>query len=186
MKDNRINKDKLQLLRLLKKNALKSGKVVLSSGKVSNFYLDGRQVSLCPQGAYLISRIILDFIKGKNITAIGGPTLGADPIVGAVLHQAAIKKKKLNGFIVRKAAKQHGMQRLIEGPILSKKSRVVLVDDVATTGGSLVEAKLALDRLGVGVVCAIVIVDREEGAEQNLARVNCPLIPVFRKRDICG
>lgn len=158
--------------------------MVLSSGKVSNYYLDGRLITLSPQGAYLAASIILELIKHKKIVAIGGPTLGADPIVGAVIGLAAIKNKRLSGFIVRKSTKKHGMQRLIEGPPLSKGSRVILVDDVATTGGSLVEASKALSRLGVKVDCAIVIVDREEGARETLAKAGCRLVPLFKKRDI--
>jgi len=92
--------------------------------------------------------------------------------------------RKFGGFIVRKSAKKHGMQRLIEGPTLPKGSRVILVDDVATTGGSLVEAKKALNKQGVKVDCAIVIVDREEGATENLTRAGCRLISLFKKKDI--
>jgi len=184
MRENKIKQYKKRLLKLLKHKALKRGRVVLSSGKVSNYYLDGRLVTLNPQGAYLIASIILELIKHKKISAIGGPTLGADPIVGAVISLAATKNKPLSGFIVRKSAKKHGMQRLIEGPFLHKGSRVILVDDVATTGGSLVEAKRALSSLRIKVDCAIVIVDRGEGARENLARVGCRLISLFKKRDI--
>lgn len=173
-----------RLLRLLKRKALKRGRVVLSSGRVSDYYLDGRLITLSPCGAYLAASIILDLIKNKKIAAVGGPTLGADPIVGAAMVIAGEKGRRLGGFIVRKSTKKHGMQRLIEGPSLPKGSRVVLVDDVATTGGSLVEAKKALDKQGVKVDCAIVIVDREEGAAQNLAKAGCPLICLFKKSDI--
>jgi len=184
MKKDKISQYKKSLLQLLKAKALRRGRVVLSSGKVSNYYLDGRLVTLSPQGAYLVANIILDLIKDRRITAIGGPTLGADPIVGAVISLSAIKGKKLSGYIVRKRTKKHGMQRLIEGPPLPKGSRVVLVDDVATTGNSLVEAKIALDKQGVNVDCAIVIVDREEGARENLAKVGCRLISLFKKRNV--
>jgi orotate phosphoribosyltransferase len=184
MKENKVKEYKRRLLQFLKQKALKHGRVLLSSGKVSNYYLDGRLVTLSSQGAYWVASIILDLIKDKKITAIGGPTLGADPIVGAVISLAAIKGKKLGGFIVRKGTKKHGMQHLIEGPRLPKGSRVVLVDDVVTTGGSLIAAKIALARLGVKVDCAIVIVDREEGARENLAKAGCRLISLFKKRDI--
>lgn len=184
MKKVKLKRFKRRLLQLLKKNALKQGRVVLSSGKVSNYYLDGRLVTLTSQGVYLAASIIFDLIKDKKITAIGGPTLGADPIIGAILGLALTKKKKLSGFIVRKSTKKHGTQRLIEGPDLPKGSRVILIDDVVTTGESLIVAKKALDKQGVIVDCAIVIVDREEGAEENLAKVGCQLIPLFKKRDI--
>ena len=184
MKENTVREAKKRLLGFLKSRALKRGRVVLSSGKVSSYYLDVRLVTLSSQGAYLAAIIILDLIKNKKITAIGGPTLGADPIVGAVIGFAPVKGRSLSGFIVRKSTKKHGRQRLIEGPPLPKRSRVVLIDDVATSGGSLIAAKKVLDKEGIIVDCAIVIVDREEGARKNLAKVNCRLISVFRKRDI--
>ncbi|MFH1339106.1 MAG: orotate phosphoribosyltransferase [Candidatus Omnitrophota bacterium] len=184
MSKNKTEQYRKRLLRLLKRKALKRGKVVLSSGKVSDYYLDGRLITLSPQGAYLAASVILDLIKNKKIAAIGGPTLGADPIVGAAMAIVSEKGRRLSGFIVRKSTKKHGMQRLIEGPPLPKGSRVVLVDDVATTGGSLVEAKKALNKQGVKVDCAIVIIDREEGAAENLARAGCSLVSLFKKRDI--
>jgi orotate phosphoribosyltransferase len=184
MDKNKIKRYKQRLLRLLKKKAYRRGRVVLSSGKVSNYYLDGRLVTLSPEGAYLAASLILELIKDKDVTAVGGPTLGADPIVGAVIGLAALKKRKLSGFIVRKDTKKHGMQRLIEGPALPQGSRVILVDDVVTTGSSLVAAKDALEKEGIIADCAIAIVDREEGAGQNLARAGCCLIPLFKKSDI--
>ena len=186
MKEDAIKQYKRRLLQLLKRKALKRGKIILSSGKVSSYYLDGRLITLTSSGAYWLGSIILDLIKGKRVTAIGGPTLGADPIVGAVITLAAIKKKKLSGFIVRKETKKYGMQRLIEGPSLPRGSRVVMVDDVATTGASLITAKKVLQKEGIIVDCVVVIVDREEGARENLAKVDCPLIPLFKKRDIIG
>ncbi len=179
-----IKRYKRRLLQLLRTQALRRGRVVLSSGRISSYYFDGRLVTLSAQGAYLAANIIIDLIRDRHVSAVGGPTLGADPIVGAVVCLAAEKGMKLNGFIVRKAPKGHGMRRLIEGPGLVKGSRVILVDDVATTGGSLISAKKILDKQGVIVDCVIVILDREEGARENLARVNCHLIPLFTKRDI--
>ena len=183
MLQNKIQVCRKSLLRLLKQKALKRGRIVLSSGKVSDYYLDGRLITLTSQGAFWAASIILDLIKDKKITAVGGPTLGADPIVGAILALAAKRKKRISGFIVRKSPKKHGTCRLIEGPAVKKKARVVLVDDVATTGGSLVEAKMVLSGLDIDVDCAIVIIDREEGASQNLAKVHCPLISIFKKED---
>ncbi|MCM8824181.1 MAG: hypothetical protein NC822_05870, partial [Candidatus Omnitrophica bacterium] len=129
-----------KLLKILKKEALFKEKIKLSSGKISNFYIDVRRVSLSSQGIYLISQIIWDMIKKDNPTAIGGPTLGADPIVAGVCFLANQKGKNLKGFIVRKEPKKHGRQNLIEGKELSKKDRIILVDDVATTGSSLINA----------------------------------------------
>ena len=175
---------KARLLALLKKEALKKGRFVLSSGKISNYYLDGRIITLIPEGTYLVASIILELIKDRDIDAIGGPTLGADPIVGAVACLSHIKKIPLKTFIVRKAVKTHGMQRQLEGPVLKKKSQVILVDDVATTGGALIEAKQALDKVGVCVDEAIVIVDRGEGAKENLAKAGLKLEAIFSRSEI--
>lgn len=170
---------KADLLTLLKKEAFKKGNFTLSSGKTSSYYLDGRIITLTPEGAYLVASIILGSIEGKGITAIGGPTLGADPIAGAVAALSHIEKKPLKAFIVRKAVKGHGTQRQIEGPALNRGDTVILVDDVATTGGSLIEAKEALDKIGVRAEKAIVIVDRGEGARENLARAGLKLESIF-------
>lgn len=178
-----IKKLKKKLFLLLKKEALKKGRFVLSSGRVSNYYLDGRIITLSAEGAYLVASIILEMIKGKKIDAIGGPTLGADPIVGAIACLSNINNKPIKTFIVRKSTKEHGMQRQIEGPALKKKGRVVLVDDVVTTGKALIEAKAALDKIGVQVEKAVVIVDRQEGAKENLAKTGLKLESIFKIKD---
>lgn len=175
---------KKQLLNLLKKDAFKQGRFVLSSGKISNYYLDGRIITMTPQGAYLIAGIILDMLKNKKVDAVGGPTLGADPIVGAVAALSHLKKKNITTFIVRKAAKEHGTLKQVEGPALKKGAKVVIVDDVATTGMSLIEAKIVLQNMGVRVEEAIVIVDRDEGARDNLAREGCRLKSIFTIKDL--
>lgn len=182
MNDIRTKKDRL--LELLKTEALRKGKFILSSGKESTFYLDGRIVTMLPEGAYLIGSIIVDMIKGTGVTAFGGPTLGADPIVGAVAAISFQNKVPLKTFIVRKAAKAHGTQRQVEGPALNTNDRVVLVDDVATSGKSLIEAKEVLDAMGIAVDRAIVIVDRNEGAGDNLAKAGCRLEPIFMIADL--
>jgi len=174
---------KQRLLSLLNKEALKRGEFVLSSGKKSNYYLDGRIITLTPEGAYLVASIMLDFVKGMGIDAIGGPTLGADPIVGALAVLSHINGTAIKTFIVRKSAKTHGAARQIEGPALEKGAKVVLVDDVATTGQALIEAKQALEREGVVVQEAIVVVDRQEGALENLARAGLKLRSIFTVAD---
>lgn len=174
---------KRSLLQLLKREALKTGNFVLSSGKTSNYYLDGRIITLTPEGAYLVARIILDSLKGQKISAIGGPTLGADPIVGAIACLSHLDKTPMKTFIVRKLAKEHGTQRQVEGPALEKGSKVILVDDVATTGKALVEAKQALVSIGVQADTAVVIVDRGEGAKENLSKAGLKLESIFTIKD---
>lgn len=174
---------KEKLLDLLNKEALKRGKFVLSSGKESSYYLDGRVITLTPEGAYLVASIILDMIKGEDLDAVGGPTLGADPIVGALAVLSHINNQPIKTFIVRKQAKEHGTQRQVEGPALKKGARVILVDDVVTSGKAIMEAKLALDKIGVIADKAIVIVDRSEGAVDNLAKVGLKLESIFKLAD---
>jgi orotate phosphoribosyltransferase len=174
---------KKRLHELLEKEALSRGKFTLSSGKQSNYYLDGRVITLTPEGAYLIASIIILLNKDEGITAIGGPTLGADPIVGAIACLSYLNKSPIKTFIVRKAAKEHGRQRQIEGPRLDKSDRVILVDDVATTGKAIIEAKKALELSDIKVDKAFVIVDREEGAKNNLAEEGVLLESIFSIHD---
>lgn len=174
---------KKKLFDLLNKEALKRGKFVLSSGKESNYYLDGRLITLSAEGAYLVASIILDMIKEEALDAIGGPTLGADPIVGALAVLSYLNKQPIKTFIVRKQAKEHGMQRQVEGPLLKKGDRVILIDDVATSGKAIIEAKQALDEVGVTAQKAIVIVDRNQGALDNLAKVGIRLESIFKIAD---
>jgi orotate phosphoribosyltransferase len=181
-----IESYKSRLLEILKKDAFFRQKVILSSGKESEFYIDARLVTLTAEGAFLCARIILELIQDLKIDAVGGPTLGADPILGAMAALSHLDRKRLNTFIVRKAPKAHGRMRHIEGPVLKAGARVVLIDDVATTGKSLVEAIEKLRQDGIEVVKAIAIIDRQEGAKENLAKVDCPLESVFSSPDFLG
>jgi orotate phosphoribosyltransferase len=174
---------KRNLFNLLNKDALRRGKFVLSSGKESNYYLDGRVITLTPEGAYLVANIILDMVKDQLPDAIGGPTLGADPMLGAIAALSHMRQLPLKTFIVRKEAKAHGMAKQIEGPALKESDNVVLVDDVATTGKAIIEAKLALEKMGVKAKKAIVIVDRGQGALENLAAAGLTLEAIFKITD---
>jgi orotate phosphoribosyltransferase len=183
MKEASIKELKTRLWSLLKKYAFRLGKVRLSSGKVSNYYLDARKVTLHPEGAYLVAEVILRMIKKDKINAIGGPTIGADPIVSAVAVLSHLKDQPIKAFIVRKTSKEHGLKRQIEGPRLNKKDRVILVDDVATSGSSLIEAKLALEKEGIKVRYALAILDRQEGARANLKKAGLKLTSIFKPKD---
>jgi orotate phosphoribosyltransferase len=174
---------KEKLFDLLNQEALKRGKFVLSSGKKSNYYLDGRIITLSPQGAYLVASIILDMLKDEVLDAIGGPTLGADPITGALAILSYLNGRPIKTFIVRKQAKEHGTQQQIEGPALKKGNRVILIDDVATSGKAILEAKQVLDKIGVIAKKAIVIVDRNQGAADNLAKTGIKLESIFKIAD---
>jgi orotate phosphoribosyltransferase len=171
---------KEKLFRLLNKEALKRGRFILSSGKESGYYLDGRVITLSPEGAYLAAGIILDMVKDEAVDAIGGPTLGADPMVGALAALSYKNKRPLKCINVRKEAKEQGTQRQVEGPELKKGDHVILIDDVATSGKAILEAKQALDKIGVISEKVIVIVDRNQGAVENLAKAGLKLESIFK------
>jgi orotate phosphoribosyltransferase len=168
---------KEELKKLLKETgAVKTGEFTLSSGKKSNFYVDCRKVTLHPKGAKLIGKIIIDKIKGLKVDAIGGLTLGADPITSAVVTIGEIP-----GFIVRKKAKEHGTQQRIEG-LIKKGWNVVIVEDVATTGASALQAIEAAEAVGAKVIKVISVVDREEGAAEALKTYDFDTI--FKKSEL--
>ncbi|PIQ89832.1 MAG: orotate phosphoribosyltransferase [Candidatus Omnitrophica bacterium CG11_big_fil_rev_8_21_14_0_20_42_13] len=187
--DKNTTELKQRLFGLLKKYSYKEGRVVLSSGKVADYYIDARIVTLSSEGAYLTAAIILGLIKAcpaldlSGVSAVGGPTLGADPFLGAIAAMAYLDNNPLKTFIVRKAAKEHGSGRRIEGPALTRGEQVLLVDDVATSGKSLIDSIKALKEEGLIVKAAVVIIDRSEGAKEALAGVDCPLISIFKATD---
>ena len=174
-----LQKDKKRLLQLLIKDAYSREKIILSSGKESDYYIDARRVTLSAEGVYLCARLILDIVRDDRLDAIGGPTLGADSMLGAIAVLSLQVNRPLNTFIIRKAPKSHGKQRQVEGPLLKKGSRVVLVDDVATTGKALIQSVEVLHQMGVEPYKAICIVDRREGAKEALAQRGCELVSIF-------
>ena len=168
-------KDKLKAL-LKETGAVKTGEFTLSSGKKSNFYIDCRKVTLHPQGAKLIAKIILEKIKGLKVDAIGGLTLGADPITSSVVALSDIP-----GFIVRKKEKEHGTKQKIEG-IIETGFNVVIVEDVTTSGASALQAIEGVESFGAKVVKVISVVDREEGAKETLK--NYDFEPIFKRSEL--
>ena len=141
------------------KKAVVRGKVILSSGKEADFYVDLRRVTLDAVAAPLVGEVMLELTKDLEYEAVGGLTLGADPVATAMLHAAAKQGKKLDAFVVRKAEKAHGLQRRIEGPDV-KGRKVLAVEDTSTTGGSVLTAVEALKEAGAIVVGVAVIVER--------------------------
>ena len=139
--------------------AVVHGKVILSSGKEADYYVDLRRVTLDHIAAPLIGEVMLDLTKDWDFDAVGGLTLGADPVATAMMHIAAKQGKKLDAFVVRKAEKAHGLQRRIEGPDVKGK-KVLAVEDTSTTGGSVLTAVEALKEAGAIVVGVAVIVER--------------------------
>lgn len=165
------NPERVEKLKELarKVRALLEGEFTLSSGAKSPYYFDGKMVSLWPEGAYLIGQIILEEIADLEVDAIGGLTIGADPIATAVALVSHIEGRPIPAFIVRTEPKKHGTQQFIEGH-LPKNGRVVIVDDVVTKGTSVLKAIDAVEKEGCKVVRVIALLDRNEGGGDELRR----------------
>jgi orotate phosphoribosyltransferase len=151
------------------KKAVVHGKVILSSGKEADYYVDLRRITLDSVASPLVGEVMLEVTKDWDFDAVGGLTLGADPVATAMMHVAASKGRKLDAFVVRKAEKAHGLQRRIEGPDVAGR-RVLAVEDTSTTGGSVMTAVEALREAGAIVVGVATIVER--GAAPLLAENN--------------
>lgn len=141
----------------------------LVSGRVSNYYVNCKTVTLHPEGMYVIGNIIFEMIRNLPVAGIGGLTLGADPIADAVAYTSYLKGKPLEAFVVRKNAKSHGTMQWIEGN-LKPGDRVVIVDDVITTGKSTIEAINRAREAGLSIVKVIALVDRQEGGYEEVAK----------------
>ncbi|MDQ1689604.1 MAG: orotate phosphoribosyltransferase [Frankiaceae bacterium] len=151
--------DREALLSQIKDKAVVHGRVTLSSGKEADYYVDLRRVTLDAEAAPLVGRVMLEVTSELEYDAVGGLTLGADPVAAAMLHAAAATGRKLDAFVVRKEGKAHGLQRRIEGPEVAGR-RVLAVEDTSTTGGSVLTAVEALREAGADVVGVAVIVER--------------------------
>lgn len=160
---------------------------MLASGRRSNVYVDARVTTLRAEAMPLIGRLFLAKMKerGWKPAAVGGLTMGADPVVAAIAHASLGTGHTVNAFIVRKEAKKHGMQRQIEGLSERGPIDVVVVEDVATTGGSASKAIEACRAADLNVLGAISLVDREEGAEEHIVKeMECPFDRIFRLSEL--
>ena len=175
-----------RLLELLKEKAYRKGKVILASGKESDFYIDCRPVTLHPEGAYLVGKLLYERLQNspQAIGGVGGLTMGADPIATAVSLISYLEGKPIPAFIVRKEPKKHGRGLWIEGiSNLPEGTAVGIVEDVVTTGGSTMKAVERAKEEGLKVVKILAIVDREEGGKENLKKQGLVLEPLFRRCD---
>jgi orotate phosphoribosyltransferase len=159
---------KAQLVDHIKRLAIVRGKVTLASGKEADYYVDMRRVTLDGEAAPLVGRVMRELTADLEFDAVGGLTLGADPVATAMLHSAAADGGRLDAFVVRKESKTHGLQRRIEGADVRGR-RVLVVEDTSTTGGSALTAVEAVRQAGGEVVAVAVIVDRDTGAAERVA-----------------
>jgi orotate phosphoribosyltransferase len=173
--------DRADLLEMIKELAIVHGEVILSSGQRADWYIDLRRVLLDGRAAPVAGRVMLDTTAGLDFDAVGGLTLGADPVATAMLHAAAARDRKLDAFVVRKSEKAHGLQRRIEGPDVAGR-RVLAVEDTSTTGGSVLTAVDALQEAGAEVVGVAVVVER--GARPKIAERGLPYLPAFELSDL--
>lgn len=175
--------DRDALLDQIMNKAVVHGTVTLSSGKEADYYVDLRRVTLDAKAAPMIGRVMLELTQDWEYDAVGGLTLGADPVALAMLHAAAAQGRELDAFVVRKSEKTHGLQRRIEGPDVRGR-RVLAVEDTSTTGGSVLTAVEALREAGAEVIGVAVIVDRGTGAKERVEAEGCGYRSAFDLEDL--
>lgn len=175
--------DRDRLLALVRELAIVHGKVTLSSGREADYYVDLRRVTLSAQAAPLVGRVLLDLTDDWEFDAVGGLTMGADPVATAMLHAADARGRLLDAFVVRKQAKAHGLQRQVEGPDIAGR-HVLIVEDTSTTGGSPLTALAAVREAGATPVGVAVIADRDTGAAAKIEAEGVPYRYAFSLRDL--
>lgn len=171
------------LLDILRTQSVRTGTFTLASGKTSDFYVDGKLTTLHATGAYAVGRLMFEHVRGRGIKAIGGLTLGADPIATAISVVSHLEGEPIPAFIVRKEAKGHGTSAKIEG-YLPTDGPVVVVEDTTTTGGSALRAVEAVRAAGGTVDEVLTLVDREEGGQENVEAADTKFGAIFRRREI--
>jgi len=167
-----------QLRQMLLGRSMRFGEFVLSSGATSNYYIDVRKTSLHPEGLQLISRLFFEMLQADHVTAVGGLTLGADPLVAGVMLHSAEMGKPLEGFLVRRTTKDHGLRGQVEGNLAGHK-RVAILDDVITSGESALIAAEAAESYKAEIVRVLAVVDREQGASQIFQQRGYAFTPLF-------
>jgi len=169
---------------LLVERAIQYGHFVLASGQTSSYYVDKTQITLMGEGLYCLARVVLDQIEGMDVQAVGGMTIGADPIAGAVSALGICHGQHLDAFIVRKERKERGTRQRVEGP-LPQGARVVVLEDVITTGGSAIEAiKAVEEECDATVVQVIAMVDRLQGGREAIADAGYEITALFTVEDL--
>lgn len=175
-------KSRARLLELFKSRAVSFGQFTLASGKQSSYYINSKKALFHGEAIWLLGDVLWDMTRDLNVQAIGGLEVGAIPMAVAAGLRYHEEGRTMEGFFVRKQAKDHGSQERIEG-LVKRGDRVALVEDVVTTGGSLLQAIAEVERLGAQIVAVVCIVDRLEGAQERLTP-RYPLLPIFTIRDL--
>lgn len=172
-----------ELVEQIKAKAIVWGKVTLASGREADYYVDMRRVTLDGVAAPLVGQVMLELTQDLDFDAVGGLTMGADPVAAAMLHAAAANGGKLDAFVVRKEAKGHGLQKQIEGAEVAGR-RVLVVEDTSTTGGSPLTAVKALEAAGAEIAAIAVVVDRSAGAAEAIEAAGYPYFYAFGLEDL--
>jgi orotate phosphoribosyltransferase len=175
--------DRSALVEQVKGKAVVRQRVTLASGAEADYYVDMRRITLDGVAAPLVGRVMLELTSGLEYDAVGGLTLGADPVATAMLHAAAARGRVLDAFVVRKEGKAHGLQRRIEGAPVEGR-RVLAVEDTSTTGGSALTAVAALREAGAEVVAVAVVVDRDTGAAERVQAEGLPYLFAVGKDEL--
>jgi orotate phosphoribosyltransferase len=175
-------KDRLRAI-LLKKSVVSGREFTLASGKTSDFYCDARVTTLDPEGATLCGRIFLQMLGEFAIDAVGGYSIGADPIVTAIAVLSYLEKRPLQAFIIRKEEKAHGTRKMIEGNFHAG-DRVALFDDVITSGGSIIKGARQVEAQGGQVAVIMAVLDREEGGRRMIEESGYRFMSIFTKKDL--
>jgi orotate phosphoribosyltransferase len=176
------NDDREQLRQIIKSESLLKGDFTLASGQKSSYFLDLKKTIFHPQGAALVAEVLFGMIKDEDVDYIGGLEIGAIPIVTAIAARS-FPERPIKAFFVRKAVKDHGTSKLIDGQF-APNSKVAIIEDVTTTGGSVMKAVNAVREQGCSVRKIFTVVDRLEGATENLKREGLQLVPVFTIREL--
>jgi orotate phosphoribosyltransferase len=172
--------DRQRLLAIIKERSFRRGHFVLASGQTSSYYLDLKPTMFHPEGADLTARLIFERIKDLDVDYVGGLEMGAVPLVATVAAVSQRSGKPIPGFFVRKAVKDHGTKRRIEAAGDMKDKRLVILEDVTTTGGSAMEAVKVVQQEGANIVLVLSVVDREQGAGAAYAAQDIPFDALFR------
>ena len=180
-----MQSEKLRLLKILREKSVSYGNITLSSGKTSSYYVDSKLTTFDPEGFCLVGKLVLEIIKDKDeeISAVGGLTMGANPIAISTIVAAFNEKHALKGFSVRKKPKSHGKGKLIEGN-LDIKDKVVILDDVITTGSSTIKAIEAVREFGCNIIMVVTLVDRREGGTEKIEKLGYDVHTIFTIDDL--